>query len=224
MSAWNASRCRSKCSFTCSSKDSGTPAGTTKLAGIQLARSFLGDFEPPLDLANASVSYSSRRARSLAPRSFLKRARLCVDRIENAALLLSSGGAHLRIGTAASRTAARKPPAGPAPSEAARRRRPGNRVRVSAAIALAAVARIRARIFKGELERRQQRFLADLLRDDLVDGGAVVNIGAGRLFGLVGAQVRRGNPVIGAGLAGRRLSRLRPQPAHDHRLVQWQDQ
>ena len=45
-------------------------------------------------------------------------------------------------------------------------RDPGNRVRVSAAIAFAAVAGIRAGIFDAELQRGQQVVLADLLRDE----------------------------------------------------------
>ena len=79
-----------------------------------------------------------------------------------------------------------------------RRRRPRDRVRVGAAVALAAVARVGARILDRELHRRHQVFLADLLRDDLIDRGSGIDVGAGGLLRLVRAQERRRHPVVGA--------------------------
>ena len=99
------------------------------------------------------------------------------------------------------------------------RRGPGDRVGVGAAVAFAAVARIRARIFDRELHGRHQVVLADLLRDDLIDRGARVHVRAGRLLGLVRAQERRRHPVVGAGRARRRFGRAGMQAAQDHRHV-----
>ena len=96
---------------------------------------------------------------------------------------------------------------------------PGNGIRVSAAIALAAIARIGARILDGLLQRRQQGFLADVIGDDLVDGDAVVDIRTGGLLGLFARQEGCRHPVIRARHARRRFGRLRPQTADDYGLV-----
>ena len=104
------------------------------------------------------------------------------------------------------------------------RERPGRRlprdgVGVGAAVALAAVARVGARILDRELQRRQQRVLADPPRDALVDGGPGVDVRAGRLLRLLGAEIRGRDEVVGAGHPRRRLRRPRPEPARDHHLV-----
>ena len=98
-------------------------------------------------------------------------------------------------------------------------RGPGDGVGIGAAIAFAAVAGIGAGIFHRALHRRHQVLLTDLLRDDLVDGCARANVGAGGLLGLLRAHEGRGHPVIRAGGAGRRLRRAGVQTAHDHRLL-----
>ena len=104
-----------------------------------------------------------------------------------------------------------------------RRRRqldPRDRVRVRAAVALAAVARARVRILDGQLQRRQQRLLADLLRDQLIDRRAADGrIGAGGLARLDAGEERGRHPVVRTGRAFGRLGRLRPQAAQHDRLV-----
>ena len=57
MSAWNASRCRSKCSFTCSSNDSGTPAGITTPSVDMVPVAFLAMRQPPLQLSNVGFIF-----------------------------------------------------------------------------------------------------------------------------------------------------------------------
>ena len=99
-----------------------------------------------------------------------------------------------------------------------RRRRPRDAVRVGAAVAFAAVARIRAGIFDRELHRREQVVLSDLLRDQLIDRGAVVDVGARRPLGLVRTEERRRHPVIGRALPWRRFRRTGVKAAQDHRL------
>ncbi len=99
------------------------------------------------------------------------------------------------------------------------RRRPRDGVGVGAAVALTAVARVGAGVFDGQLQRRQQRIRADLLRDDLIDRRSVVDIRAGGLLRLVGAEERGRNPVVGAGDARRRLRRPRMQTAQNHGLL-----
>ena len=105
---------------------------------------------------------------------------------------------------------------------AGRRRQvdPRDGIRVGAAVAFAAVARARVRVFDGQLQRRQQRFLPDLSRDDLIDRRAADGrIRPGRLPRLDAGQERRRHPVIGAGRAFRRFRRLRPDAAQDDGLV-----
>ena len=99
-----------------------------------------------------------------------------------------------------------------------RGRRPGNRVRIGAAIAFAAIGRVSTGIFHGELHRRHQVTATDLLGDHLIDRRAVVDVSAGRLLGLVGAHEGRGDPVVGTGHSGWRLSRTRVQSAQDDGL------
>ena len=93
--AWNASACRSKCSFTCSSKDSGTPAGATNPSVFSLAGGFLGEFQPPFDFANVGLVFVQPRAIAGAE-ILLEAGQALRDRIENAAILLPARGALFR--------------------------------------------------------------------------------------------------------------------------------
>ena len=164
------------------------------------------DLQPALDLAHVLARSRRGAARSDALTSLRRRGEAAGQRIENAAVALAARGAllgraavaehalehHLRIQLHRQRR---------------RRRRPRDRVRVRAAVAFAAVARVGARILDRELHRRHQVVLADLLRDDLIDRRAGVDVGAGRLLRLVRAQERRRHPVVGA---GRRPEAARP--------------
>jgi hypothetical protein len=75
------------------------------------------------------------------------------------------------------------------------------------------------RIFERQLQRGQQRSLSDVLRDDLIDGGSVVDVRAGGLLRFISAQKSGRYPVIGAGLSGRRFGRFRPESTHDHGVL-----
>ena len=98
-------------------------------------------------------------------------------------------------------------------------RGPGNRIGVSAAIAPAADSGVRARIFDRELDRRQQRILAVLLRDHLVDAGAAIDVRAGGLLRRGAGEGGRGARVIAAARSGRRHRRGRIETADDRQLV-----
>ena len=84
------------------------------------------------------------------------------------------------------------------------RRAPRNRVHVGAAEADVAGSHQPAEIFGGEFERRQRRFLADLLRRDLIDGDARLNIGAVGALGMHAVQEHRGRPRVIAAVISRR--------------------
>ena len=138
-------------------------------------------------------------------------------------------GAHFRRGAAAEqpleddlRVQLHRQRAGSQLGLAGRRRQvdPRDRVRVRAAVAFAAVARARVRILHGELQRRQQRLLADLRGDHLIDRRtADGRVGPGGLARLDPGQVGRRDPVIRSGGALGRLGGFRPQSAHDDRLL-----
>ena len=69
------------------------------------------------------------------------------------------------------------------------RRRPREIVLIDAGVAVVALADGLEQIHR-QLERRQQRLVSDLLRGDLIDGGAQVVVGALRPFRLCRAQER----------------------------------
>ena len=172
MSAWKASASRSNCSLMCSSKVCGTPTGTLISVGRD-RRGLHGDLQPALDLADVLGVVVEPRAIGRRRTSLRRRERLPVSesrmlpsRLRRAGALLGRAAVsehalehHLRIQLHRQRLG---------------RRGPGDRVGVGAAVTLAAVAGIRARILDRELHGRHQVIPADLLRDDLIDGGARV--------------------------------------------------
>ena len=112
------------------------------------------------------------RARSPSPRSALERAELARHRIEDAGVLLAALEPLLGAGAVAeqalehdARIDLRR--------QRQRGRRPRNRVGVGAAVAPVAVAEV-AGVLDAELDRREDRVLAVLLRDHLVDRHAQV--------------------------------------------------
>ena len=199
----------------CSSKDSGTPYGIAMLgvsfdACVAICRR--------RSISRTSSRYCSTRSRSLLPTLMLEASEALGDRIQDAALLLAPRAALLGRAAVAEQSLEddlrihlhRQRP---------HRRLPRDRVRVDAAIAFAARARVRAGIFDRELQRRQQRLLTDLLRDDLIDRRAGFDVGAGRLLRLRRAEVCGGHEVIGARHARRILRRLRPEAAREHHVL-----
>jgi len=180
-------------------------------------RSLHGDVQPALNLAYVVRVVVDARAIGRA-RFGAQTSEAAGQRVQNAAVPLPSFGAllyraavsehpfedHLRIQFHRQRVG---------------RCGPGDGVGVRAAVAFAAVARIRARILDRQLHGRHQVFPADLLRDHLIDGGAGIDIGSGSLLGFVRAQERGGHPVVRSGRARRRFRRPRVQAAHDHRLI-----
>ena len=77
---------------------------------------------------------------------------------------------------------------------------PGDRVHVGAAVARHAAADVAGEVLGGELERRERRVLADLLRQHLVDGDAEPDVLGLGLLGHHAAQpARRADRVIGGG-------------------------
>src|SRR5262245_37406842 len=82
-------------------------------------------------------------------------------------------------------------------------RAPGQTVRVSAAITRIAIARLFA-VFAAEFERREARRFADLLRGELVNRNAVVNIRPGGLVRVrAGQEASGGARVIARPIAQR---------------------
>ena len=140
------------------------------------------------------------------------------DRIENAPLLRAPNGSELRC-PAVAEHALEHDLRIDLHRQRTRRRLPGNRIRVDAAVALTAVARVRARVLDGQLQRRQQRLLADPLRDDLIDRGARLDVGTRRLLGLGGAQIGSRDEMIGAGDTRRILCGLRPEAARQNDVL-----
>ena len=68
-----------------------------------------------------------------------------------------------------------------------------------------------------ELDRREPRRLADVLRDDLVGRDAVLDVGAGRLLRVHAGEVRRGGARVVAGaVAERHAVLLRQAGEHEH--------
>ena len=98
---------------------------------------------------------------------------------------------------------------------------PGNRVHVGAAEAHIAGADQSAVILGGQFERRQRCFLADLLRGDLIDGYARVNVRAVGSLGVHAVQEHgRGARVVAAVIAGSAgRGHLVRQIADHHHLI-----
>ena len=98
---------------------------------------------------------------------------------------------------------------------------PGNRIHVGATEAHVAGADQSAVILGGQFERRQHCFLTDLLRRDLVDGDAGVNIRPVRTLGVDAVQEHgRRASVVAAIIAGSgRPGHLVGQVADHHHLI-----
>ena len=192
------------------------PGGTAKSSGAAVVA-----LAAICSRRSISLTFSvklSRRERSGALISVAQAGDLAVDRVEDALVALAARDALLGRAAAAEH-ALEHDLRVQLHRQRRRRRRPGDRVRVHAAVALAAVARARAGILDRHLHRRQQRLAADLLRDDLVDRLAGANVGAGGLLRLVGAQERRGDPVVGARFARRRLRGRGMQAGQDREVL-----
>ena len=180
----------------------------------------LRHLQAPLDLANVGGPFIHLGAVG-GRQILLELGQLLRNRIQNAAVLLAALRALFRaLGLHVAEQLLEHDLRIQFHRQRLRGRGPGDRVGVGAAIAFPAIARIGAGIFDRHLQRGDRRLLPDLVGDQLIDGGAVVDVRAGGFLGLVGAHVGRGHPVVRAGDAGRRLGRLRPQSAHDHNLFE----
>ena len=178
MSACSASTCRSNISFACSSQSAGTPIGPIERARQRVARSAARPSEcaarpraPNRD--TGSPARSDRPARASAAGGPCRR-------VTQSRMLRFSPQLRLAVGRRCRRrrTAVRTPRAGLASvGSGVVGRRPGERVHVDAGVAVVAVADHVVEI-GGELQRRQRRVLAELLRGDLIDGGAQLVVGA----------------------------------------------
>ena len=103
-------------------------------------------------------------------------------------------------------------------------RAPRNGVHVGATEADVAGAHQSAEILGGQFERRQRRFLADLLRGHLIDGHARLDIGAIGALGVNAVQENRGRSgVIAAIVSGtaRRGHLVRQIRHHHHLVLEW---
>ena len=178
MSAWNASASRSNCSLMCSSKVCGTPTGTSRFSGATVD-AFIA-ISSRRSISRTFSAYSSRRGavgRADVAAQAVERA---AQRVEDALVALAARGA-LFGGAAVAEHALEHHLRIELHRQRRRGRRPRDGVRVGAAVALAAVARVGARILHRQLHRRHQVLAPDLLRDELVDGRAAVDVGAGGL-------------------------------------------
>ena len=86
-----------------------------------------------------------------------------------------------------------------------RRAAPGQAVRVGARVAGIAVAD-GPRVVAAELERREARLPGEMLRRDLIDRDAVVDVGAGGLARVHAGQVRGGRARVVAGAVAERVA------------------
>ena len=101
-----------------------------------------------------------------------------------------------------------------------RRAAPGEAVGVGAAVARVAVAD-HARVLAAELERGEPRLPADLLRGDLIDRDAVLDVGAGGLARMDAGQERRAGARVVAGAVAERVAVLvREAGQHQHVLAE----
>ena len=219
-------RVRSKCILMCASKSSGIPCGSSigGTAAEACAASCIRR-----SISRTSSAYSSTVRRSLAPRFFLTPDKFRTSRSPECS---GSASSALRALPESRRfqTDAQKPPEDRVPSaeawfastvsSAGVSFDPRNRIRVRAAISFTAIGGTGVRIFDGELQRRQQRVLADLLSDLLIDGRtADRRIGSRRLSRLDSCHERRSDPVIRPCRSLRRLRGLRPEAAKNHGLL-----
>ena len=195
------------------------PAGRRGHAQVGVGVLLLGELDAPLDFANGIQIFGHAIA-IVRAQAALQTPHLAGDGVENAALLLDAfqplGGGravaeqavehHARIDLHGQRRGGRAP---------------GNRVHVGATEADVAGADQAAVILGGQFERRQRRFLADLLRGDLIDGDAGVNVGAIGALGVDAVQEhRRGARVVAAVIAGSGgRGHLVRQIADHHHLV-----
>ena len=162
----------------CSSNDCGMPGGTAKFSGAAVVA--LAAICIRRSISRTLSVKASRRARSgtlisvrmplilslTESRMLWSRSRRCCALLGGAAAAEHALEYDLRIQFHRQRRG---------------RRCPRDRVGVDAAVAFAAVARTRTRVFHRNFHRRQQRFLPVPGGDDLVDGLAGVNVGAGGL-------------------------------------------
>ena len=216
MSARSASASRSKCSLMCSSNDSGTPTGTNVSGGAAAVAFAAICRRRSISRTSSRVLVEAQAIGRIEPDFEPRQA--SDERVEDAPVVLPARGALLGRAAVAEH-ALEHDLRVQLHRQRGRRRRPRDAVRVGAAVAFAAVARVRAGIFDGELHRREQVVLSDLLRDHLVDRRAVVDVGARRPLGLVRTEVGRSHPVVGRALAGRRFRRTGVKAAQDHRLL-----
>ena len=100
-------------------------------------------------------------------------------------------------------------------------RAPRNRVHIGATEAYVARSHQPAEILGRQFQRRQRRLLADLLRCDLIDGYAGVNVRAIGALGMNAVQENRGGSrMIAAVVSGAaRRRHLMRQIGHHHQLV-----
>ena len=179
---------------------------STASTSVALLR--FGPLDPPLDLADVVEILVDARAIARAEAA-LQRARLarrsnrgcCGPRAMRAARCASvPPSPNIRSNTDARVDLHR---------QRRRRRRPGDRVHVGAAVAGRAGADVAGEVLGRELERRERRVLADLLRDDLIDRRADADVLA---FGPLRDRRRSASPTALtaciADLAARRRVRL----------------
>ena len=203
-SACQAAATRSNIRPTCSSKRSGTPTGASSVVSLLVA---FGALDAALDFADVVEIVAETRAVARAEAA-LQVAGFFGNRIEDAALLRDArealaGGARLaedaleggaRIGLHRQRRGGRAP---------------GDGVHVGAAEAGRAAADVAGEILGGEFEGGQRRVLADLLRDDLIDGGVGENVlGFGALGPDAGEESGGADGVIADLAAGMRAGEV----------------
>ena len=133
-------------------------------------RGLHGNLEPALDFADVLRIVVEPRAIGRAG-LVAKTRETAGERIQNAAIALSARGA-LRGRSAVAEHALEDYLRIQFHGQGLSGRRPGDGVGVGAAVTFAAVAGVRAGVFDRELHGGHQVVLAELLRDELIDGGA----------------------------------------------------
>ena len=195
------------------------PLGETGHAQVGVGVLFLGELDAPLDLADG-IEVFGHAVAVVRAQAALQAPHLAGDRIENTALLFDAfeplGGRRAVAEQAVEDQAG-------IDFHGHRRggRAPGNRIHVGATEADVAGADQSAVILGGQFERRQRCFLADLLRGDLIDGDARVNVGAVGALGVNAVEEHgRGAGVVAAVIAGSGgRGHLVGQVADHHHLI-----